>query len=819
MLMRRLIHAILALLASAQARADTPDVLHYQLPPRPLRDVVDAPPPPTPLPSPDRKWLLLVTHAPMSTIAELALPELRLAGVRFLAATAGPSRQVYAQKLALYSLDPPREVTVTGLPAGARIADIQWSPDSAHVAFTVTGPSGIALYGVEAKTGRARRVLGPRLSAVLGRPYTWLPDGRGFLCKLVPLQRGPAPGLAAVPVGPNVRTHQGGKAAARTFQDLLKTPVDAQLFEYHARSQLGRVTLAGQVTNIAAPALFVHAMPSPDGRYLVASALHRPFSYRVPAERFPLRIDLYALHAAGGQHVRQIADLPLAETVPIAFDAVRTGPRHLEWRSDADATLCWVEARDGGDPGASRPVRDEFMCLEAPFGGTPRALVGLSLRYAGVRWGSDDLALIEEKWWKTRRTHTIAFSPGRAGAVPRVLFDRSSEDRYADPGQPEMRATGRGTHVLAVSPGGGSIYLVGEGASSQGDQPFVDRLDLQTGKRERLFRSEPPTFEYPLAVLDEAGRRALVRRESPTEPPNFYVRELGPGGHARALTHLPHPVPALAHVQKRLLSYARRDGLPLSGMLYLPPGYDVKRDGPLPLVMWVYPHEFKSADAAGQVADSPYRFTPLSPTSPLHLLLAGYAVLDDPAMPIVAAAGSEPNDSYVPQLVADAEAAVDAVVKAGVADRTRIAIAGHSYGAFTTVNLLAHTRLYSAGIARSGAYNRTLTPFGFQSEERTFWEAPGVYAMMSPFSHLEKVEAPLLIIHGEADNNAGTFPLQSERLFEAMQGLGKVTRLVLLPHEAHGYRARESVMHTLWEETTWLDRYVKRAEAAAAGGD
>jgi dipeptidyl aminopeptidase/acylaminoacyl peptidase len=519
---------------------------------------------------------------------------------------------------------------------------------------------------------------------------------------------------------------------------------------------------------------------------------------------------------AAGTPVYLVAELPLAEDVPPVRGAVRTGRRAVGWRADAPATLVWAEAQDGGDPHTPADVRDRVSLLPAPFAGEPTELAALALRFGGVQWGDDDLALVDEWWWQTRRRRTWRIAPARPVDGPRLLFDRSSEDRYADPGSPLTRRTPAGTGVLLTSPDGASLYLAGAGASPEGDLPFLDRLDLGTGQTERLWRCAAPHYEFAVDLLDPGSGRLLTRRESATEPPNYYLRRLDPEGPAEGpadpvpLTAFPHPMPTLAGVRGELLRYARPDGVQLSGMLYLPPGYR-EEHGRLPLLLWAYPYEFKSAGAAGQVQTSPYRFVRPQPGSPLFFLAAGYAVLDGPAMPIVGEGDAEPNDTYVEQLVADARVAVDAAAARGVADPARVAVGGHSYGAFMTANLLAHSDLFRAGIARSGAYNRTLTPFGFQAEDRTLWEAPQVYLAMSPYLRADRIKAPLLLIHGAADNNAGTYPMQSERLFDALKGLGATARLVLLPHESHAYRARESVLHTLWESLTWLERYVRPA--------
>jgi dipeptidyl aminopeptidase/acylaminoacyl peptidase len=535
--------------------------------------------------------------------------------------------------------------------------------------------------------------------------------------------------------------------------------------------------------------------------------IHRPYSYLVPIYRFPRCIEVWDTE---GELVRRIADLPLAEDVPIGFGAVPTGPRSFRWRSDRPATLYWVEARDGGDPRRQADIRDQVFTLAAPFEASPRPLAALALRYGGVTWGHDRLALVEEGWWKTRKSRTWILDPSDPDSEPELLFDRSSEDRYNDPGSPMMTRTPAGTYVLLTGGEGKSIFLTGRGASPEGNRPFLDRLDLDTRESVRLWRSEAPHYESAVDFMDPALRTVLTRRESVREPPNYFLRRLD-NGELEQLTRFPHPTPALGRVKKELIRYTRDDGVQLTAKLYLPPDYDPERDGPLPTLMWAYPREYKSATAAGQVKDSPYRFVRAGWSSPLPWLLHGYAVLDDAALPIIGEGDEEPNDTFVQQLVAGAKAAIDEAARRGVTDPNRIAVGGHSYGAFMTANLLAHSDLFRAGIARSGAYNRTLTPFGFQAEERTFWEAPEIYFQMSPFMHAEEIDEPILLIHGAADNNSGTFPMQSERFYNALKGHGATARLVMLPHESHGYRARESVMHMLWEMTEWLDRYVKNA--------
>jgi dipeptidyl aminopeptidase/acylaminoacyl peptidase len=790
--------------ATAPASADT----GYRLPPKVLVDIVDAPPTPGASLDPHRQWLLIAERPSLPPISELAERELRLGGLRIRPQNHAPSRAGYLTGMRLMRVSDATERRFSGMPDGARITGLRWSPDGSRIAFTNVRPDGVELWIADVANGQARRLAGG-LNLTASTEPQWLADGRSLVCTMVDADLGPEPPVSEVPTGPVIRESTGHAAPARTYQDLLKSTSDEALFEHYLTSRVARVSLDGTVTPIGMPGLVVGLAPSPDGRYLLVQSLHRPFSYLVPAERFPRRIEVWDLDGKG---VRTVADLPLEEEIPISFDSVATGPREVSWREDAPATLFWVEALDGGDAGKPAAERDRAVLLAAPFQGDPAPLASLALRFSRVEWANDGLALINESWFKTRKTRTWIVRPGGKGA-PAILFDRSAEDRYSDPGSPLTTLDARGRTVLRTTDGGRTLYLVGEGASAEGNRPFLDALDVASKKTRRLFRSTAPYFEIPVDLLDDGGKQILERRETVDDPPNFYVRGLA-DGKLRQLTHFPHPTPQLAGIHKELIRYPRADGVQLTATLYTPAGWK-PADGPLPMLMWAYPQEFKSADAAGQVQDSPYRFARAGAGSPLVWLTLGYAVLDDPSMPIVGEGTKEPNDTYVQQLVASAQAAVDEVVRRGVADRRRIAIGGHSYGAFTTANLLAHSDLFAAGIAESGAYNRTLTPFGFQAEERDLWHAPEIYMQMSPFMYADKVRHPLLMIHGQADNNPGTDPIQSERFFNALKGNGATARLVYLPLEAHGYRGRESVLHGMWESYEWLEKYVKNRPAEA----
>ncbi len=778
----------------------------YMMPPKAVADLIDAPYTPVASMSPDNEWMLLLDRPGLPSIEEVSQPELRLAGSRINPRTNGPSRGWYYNGLTIRKISDGSEKQVTGLPDRPRISDVGWSADGKYVSFVVTTADALELWLLDMKTAAANRLADVILNGASGNIYEWVSDKHILIAKIIPPDRGAPPTESLVPSGPVVQENIGRKAPTRTYQDLLENPYDEALFEYYMTSQLVRITLEGEVTPLGEPALISFAGPSPDGEYLLVETTHRPYSYTVPASRFPLKSEVWDMN---GKPVFEIVDQPLADQIPIAYGSVRTGRREIGWRADADATLCWAEAMDGGDAGAEAEQRDRIFMLKAPFDEAPTPLITLALRCGGVTWGSDNTALVDEWWWKTRRERVWAVAPGKPEAAPRLIHDYSWEDRYNDPGTPMTQRTDRNTWVLQTADKGRKLFYRGNGASPEGDRPFLDELDLKTGKTERLFRSSEPYYESPVRLIDARKGLLVTRRESVSEPPNYFLRDLKTG-QIDQLTFFPHPTPQLADVQKELIRYERADGLQLTGTLYLPPGYSPD-DGPLPMVMWAYPEEYKSADAAGQVKDSPYRFVRVGWWSPVIFLMQGYAVLDDPSMPVVGEGDVEPNDSFIEQLVSSAQAAVDEVVRRGVADPDRIAIGGHSYGAFMTANLLAYSDLFRAGLARSGAYNRTLTPFGFQSEDRTFWEAPEVYFTMSPFMHADKIDEPILLVHGDADNNSGTYPLQSERFFDALKGLGATVRLVMLPSESHSYQARESVMHLLWETCRWLDQYVKNA--------
>lgn len=768
----------------------------YKKPPQVVADVLDAPAFPTVSVSPTRDYIALVQTARYPSIAELAEPMLRLAGVRINPKTNGPARQPSVTGITFLKLADQSKVTVN-MPAG-KVSSPNWSHDGKRFFVTVTSADRIGLWVGTVADGNLSEVKGVTLNNAIGDAVQWLTNDE-LLVQLIPDKRGKVPETPAVPSGPVVQESSGKAAPVRTFQDLLQNAHDEALFEHYCTSQLATVKLDGTVTKLGDPAIYTGVDASPSHKYLLVTRLKKPFSYLYPYSAFPKVVEVWD-HSAKVVHT--VADLPLQDKVPI--EGVSTGPREVQWLPAEGDQLFWVEALDGGDPRKKVPHRDELYLLPAPFTGKPSTAFKAEHRFRG-------LSLTQQGWWlvtdydrENKWTRTMVVDPEKA-VFKSTLFSRSINDRYNDPGTPVTVAEPNGTRRVAVR--NGSIFLNSAGATPRGDFPKLSKFDLVTQSKPTLFRCRDGVYEAVVAVIDFDKEAFLLRRESPTEPPNYLLKV---GDKETQLTDNKDPFPDLRKVKKQLVTTKRKDGVAISFTLYTPPG--VKDGDKLPTVFWAYPREFNDADTAGQVSGSPNRFTTLGGYSHLFFLTQGYAVMDEVSTPIVGKPETA-NDTFIEQLVSSAEAAIDKACEVGPVDRTRIGVGGHSYGAFMTANLLAHSDLFKAGIARSGAYNRTLTPFGFQNERRTFWEAPDIYAKMSPFNNAQKVNEPLLMIHGQADSNSGTFPVQSERMYQAVRGNGGTVRLVLLPHEDHGYSARESIGHVLAEQIEWFEKYVKNGKA------
>jgi dipeptidyl aminopeptidase/acylaminoacyl peptidase len=771
----------------------------YKLPPKEVVDIVTAPPPPRSSISPDGETMLLVEYEAMPSISYMALPLHRIAGIRILPKHNARQTTTFFTKIMIKRI---REDTTTevNLPSGAKLGFPRWSYDSKWFAFLRYGDKGVELWAAEAKTGKAKALTGEIINATLNSGFNWLPDNRHILAFTTLEDRGAPPPEPEVPKGPNIQETSGKYAKVWTYQDLLQSAYDESLFDYFTTSQILEIDVeTGNSKKIGPPGIYQYADPSPDGKLLLVYKIKRPYSYMVPYFRFPHSLEIWN---RDGELVQTLAHLPLADDVPMR--GVAKGIRDIEWRALKPATLVWVEALDEGDPEKEVPYRDKLMTLSAPFKEEPQEVMKTQHRYSGMSWlQSEGSGFLTEYDWKKRWRTTYLVDVDDPSVTPRKIIDLSIHDRYNDPGLPVYKFTSEGEAIIIQDKDW--IYLSGSGASPQGDRPFLDKMNLKTMKSERLFQCGENRYERFVDFAGNNKKEIIIQSESKTEPPNYYLLDLKKKERV-ALTDYQDPAPQLTGLKKQLVKYTRNDGVELSGTLYLPPDY--KEGERLPCVIWAYPIEYSDPKIAGQVRGSPHQFTFFRGTSQLFFLTQGYALLDGAQMPVVGDPKTM-NDTFVDQIVANVQAAIDKLDSMGVIDPERVGVGGHSYGAFMTANLLAHCDLLAAGIARSGAYNRTLTPFGFQNERRTLWEDPEIYFKVSPFMHAHKINEPILLIHGEADNNSGTFPIQSQRLYHALKGHGATARLVMLPHESHGYRAKESVLHVLDEMIQWFDRYVK----------
>ena len=802
----------------------------YDLPQKNILDVLHAPSPPAAYVSPTRQAMLLVTLQEFPPMSRVATPYLKLAGTRIEIANhskhdtpGGYGVTPCASTFQLVSV-PAGTTTAVNLPAGACAGRPWWSADGKRFAFANTARDAVELWIGDAATGALRKVPGVRLNPMLDNELQWMPDHRALLVKLVPDKLGAPPAEPLVPSGPSIQETGSAKGESSTYEtrDTLKSPHDEDLFDWYAASQVALVdatTLA--VTRVGKAGNIENVDPSPDGQHLLVATLHKPYSYVTTHERFPREIEVWNIGKRNAVTSTTIASIPLTDRVPVA--GVPVGPREFAWRDSDPATLVWAEALDGGDWKVQVPRRDKVMLQKAPFTAPAVEIARTEQRFVGFAWTEQrDVALLREYDENRHWRRTSLMDVDHPEAAPRVLWDLSSDEKYADPGSPVYRQQADGRYLIRMQ--GDAIFLAGTGASPDGDRPFLDRLDLKTRQSDRLFRSDRDALERFVAFTGKDDRQFLTWHQSTTSVPNAYLRTLAgaapasaPAGEAAfastraAVTHIADPTPAVRAIKKRLVTYKRADGVDLSFTLYTPPGY--VEGTRVPTILYAYPLDFADASKAGQVTGSQATFTRLRQYQ--LLLLAGYAIIDRASFPVV----GDPKkayDTYLEQLVADAKAAVDEAVRQGVADPDRIGVTGHSHGALMTVNLLAHSDLFRAGVATSGSYNKTLTPFGFQSERRSVWEAPDVYAKVSPFFSADKLKLPLLIMHGEDDANPGTTPLQSVKLYEGIRGNGGTARLVMLPHEPHWYSAMESQEQQIYEMVRWFDMYVKNAPAKTA---
>jgi len=784
----------------------------WQSPPKEVMEVLHAPQLPWVWTAPTGEHLLLADPVIYPTLEEMAAPMHKLAGIRVNPAIGNIHGRHGATSPRLVKVEGGAE-TPLSLPDHAEVHGVSWSADGQRFALTVSHSGHMGLW-VGSIAGDLKKIENLAINQLLGAGVRWLPDQKRLLVRRFP-QWGSPPEPPAIPAGPEILEGKGATSRS-TYEsrNLLETAHDDALFSYYATSELVVVDPEAEtLKTLGAPAVYATADYSPDGSFLLVEYLVGPWSHAVPWWRFAAEIEVWDTN---GKRVATVASLPLADEV--AIHGVPVGPREAAWRATAPHELYWLEALDGGNPVAEAEHRDRLMRLEAPFTGEAEEIFKAEHRIANWRngWGAEGGTLMLLQYERIRRWAYSWLLDVDKG-TSRLWYDLNVSDRYNSPGSPEHRRLPNGQRVLHQK--GDAVYFSGSGATKQGDRPFLDLRSMKTGEAQRLFRCDPERYEYFVAFAG-GENRFVMRSESSVDVPNYYLATLGkaieaPEGEAtRAfsrtpITHIEDPTPQLRQIEKRLVRYEREDGVPLSFELHLPPGYE--EGTRLPTVLYAYPREYSDPSTAGQVSGSTRRFSRINGASHLFFLLQGYAVLDRTAMPMI----GDPEttyDTFVPQLVADAEAAVAEAVEIGVADPERIGVIGHSHGGLMVANLLAHTDLFRAGIARSGSYNKTTQPFGFQSERRSLFEARDVYIQVSPTFFADQVNEPVLVIHGNADSNPGTLTFQSEVFFEAVRGSGGTARMVLLPFEDHGYRARESVEHVLWEQIRWFDEHVKNAE-------
>ncbi|RDC57531.1 S9 family peptidase [Pedobacter chinensis] len=783
--------------------ATAQDAISYQTPPKEIADLLLAKP--TPGVSIDGKaeWILFSERNSYPSVEELAMPEYRIAGLRLNPNNYSPSRQNYINNFSLKNIKSNQTFQVTGLPTPLYAGNLSWNPSENKIAFTNTTQKGVDLYIIDIATKKATKTNKAYLNVVLGSGLTWLNDNT-IIYRTVTKPASAAPTKPLMPKGPTIQQNLGKAAPSATYQDLIKSPFDEQLFEFFATSQLVKNT-AGIETPIGKPSIYARVSLSPDKNYMMVETIRKPFSYLVSAYGFPSTVTITDL---AGKPVKVIAELPSSEGTPSGYDNTQNVARGFDWRDDEPATIVWAKPLDSGLIKNNVPFHDAVYALSAPFTGTEKELFKTQTRYRGIQWGDANLALVMEGLRSKQTSKVSRYNP-TTGAVEE-LYSRNQTDAYGNPGSPVTVKNKYGRQVIKTVDNGTKLLMNNPvGSSEKGDLPFLAKFDLSSKKNEIIWRSAEGTYEYVSDVINPDQLILLTRKESQKLVPNYYIKNLVLRVADRPITDFANPYPSLEGITKEKISYKRADGVDLTGDLYLPRGYNKDKDGPLPTLIWAYPREFNSAADAAQIRGSKDKFTAINWGSPIYWVTRGYAILDNAEMPIVAKDGKKPNDTFIEQLKLNAEAAINKLSDLGVGDKKRMAVGGHSYGAFMTANLLAHTDLFAAGIARSGAYNRTLTPFGFQNEERTYWQAPQLYYEMSPFSYADKIKTPILLIHGDSDDNPGTFPINSERLFNAIKGAGGTTRFVFLPYEAHGYRGKENILHTLWEEDQWLEKYVK----------
>lgn len=743
--------------------------------------------------------------------------------------------------LQLISASDGSKVTVT-LPAASRVSNAVWSPDGKSVAFFVHTPDATHLW-VSDLTGKARQITTRPVLATLNTNFDWEANSGSIITVLPPEPRAAMPQPSAVPTGPRVKlAEESDKNRLRNYASLLATPYDQALLEWHATGQIAMIDVKTKaVKTIGQPTMVQDIDPSPDGKYLRVTRMVKPFSYLVPYSNFGTVQEIWDMDGkvlakvteeplnVGVDSTRGVAAPGAGEVVPLA-----NGKREITWRPDGQG-LSYLEAEPAPPRGDSAVMqltddprtprrKDRVFQWAPPFDANgAKAIYTSDTRIATHRFSPDMsiLFLTERTGPATHEYAVILSDPSKKYTLARYR----NEDVYANPGQlilargPMVAAVGfgggfganagRGERVVQLSPDGGSVYFSGtkydKNPTDVGPRSFIDKVDIKTGAKTRLYESDNTNvYERVLGYQDLEARKLIVARESAVDVTQAYLRT---GDQLAQITQNKDYTPDLTRAPKESFVVERPDGFKFKVNVSLPPDY--KPGTRLPAMFWFYPREFAGQEEydRGARTFNKNAFPNFNARSMQFLVREGYAVVE-PDAPIVGAPGQW-NNNYENDLRNNLAAVIDEVDRRGLVDRTRIGIGGHSYGAFSTVNAMVHTPFFKAGIAGDGNYNRTLTPLDFQSERRTFWEAKDTYLAMSPLLFANNMSGALLMYHGLGDQNVGTDPINSPRLFQALNGLGKTAAMYLYPFEDHGPATKETLLDLWGRWSAWLDKYVK----------
>jgi dipeptidyl aminopeptidase/acylaminoacyl peptidase len=785
--------------------------------------------------SPDGKHFLVTRSTELSTLEKMSFETYRLAELEFRPKT---NRHWYLDTfgmngLRVYSFEQ-RQLKDIPIPADTIVSDMMWSPDGGKVAFLAHRPEGTRVWTADVATGKTSPLGDAFVMATLtgrrgrGTPATsgsrmlqWTPKGT-VITLLVPSDRGPEP-ERGVPKSPIIRRTREKPSPTRTQPFLLKDEHDMALFRYYTTAQMAELAPGKAPRKIGEPAVYMGFSSSPDGQYILAEKLVEPFSFIVGYSSFPNRLDVMDLD---GKVVSNIREIPLQENqTRRSSQVLQDFPREVVWHpSGATLGFLWKEEKKRDEEGEESedeertPRRDRIMSLAPPFDMSQVKLHVLNTdkdqSFNGIRYAMEgDFAFVtvrdsdNENGESTEKI--VAYHLGRDDPTEQIVVPEYDPDDIIDhPGEILTQRTQNGIVYALTSSKGGQVYLEGDGLKEDfKPQPFVDRVAIGGGQKERVFEGGKDMYERPLVPLDPDLSQMIVARESKAEFPNSYL--WSPSGSMNKLTANQDPFPEITGVKRVDFTFTRRDGLEIQGRISLPVGY--QEGTRVPAMFWTYPSEYSSEKEYEEdaIRDRNHnRFTHLSYLRWSDIWLSqGYALVH-PDVPIIDK-GNTYNDNYVQHMVDSLYAAIRKVDQMGYIDVDRIGHGGHSYGAFATANLLAHTPFFKAGIAGNGAYNRSLTPMGFQSERRFIWDTHGLYLEMSPFFQADRIDTPILLYHGADDNNTGTFPIQSDRLIQALTGLGKTAVLYKYPYESHSPRAKATYMDIWARWLEWFDKYVK----------